>query len=63
MLNATQVLGIDGMIILERILQKECGKLWTGFICIRIETSGGCEHGNEPSFFINGGEFVWLSDY
>jgi len=32
---------VDGRIILEWILAKESGKLWTGFICLRIGTSGG----------------------
>jgi hypothetical protein len=34
-------LGIDGKIILERILGKYGGKDWTGFIWLRIGTSGG----------------------
>jgi hypothetical protein len=34
-------LGVDGMIILEWILQKYDGNLWTGFIWLRIGTSGG----------------------
>jgi len=33
--------GIDGRVILEWILGKEGGKLWTGFIWLRIEASGG----------------------
>jgi hypothetical protein len=32
---------IHGRIILEWILRKECGKLWTGCIRLRIGTSGG----------------------
>jgi hypothetical protein len=31
------------------ILEKYDGRVWTGSIWLRIETSGGsCEHGNEP---------------
>jgi hypothetical protein len=33
-------LGIDGRIILECILEKQGGKLGTGFIWLRIGTSG-----------------------
>jgi len=32
-------LGIDGKVILEWMLGKEGGKLWTGFIWLRIGTS------------------------
>jgi hypothetical protein len=34
-------IGLDGVIILEWILGKEDGKLWTGFIWLRIGISGG----------------------
>jgi hypothetical protein len=34
-------LGIDGRMILERILGKWHGKVWTGFNWLRIENSGG----------------------
>jgi hypothetical protein len=34
-------LGVDGKIILERILGKYDGKAWTAFISPRIGTSGG----------------------
>jgi hypothetical protein len=34
-------LGVDGMIILESILEKYVGKVWTGCICLRIGTSDG----------------------
>jgi hypothetical protein len=33
-------LGVDGRIILERILWKQCGKLWTGFNWLRTGASG-----------------------
>jgi hypothetical protein len=34
--------------------------VWTGFIWLRIGTSGegSCEHDNEPSGSIKGGEFL-----
>jgi hypothetical protein len=34
-------LGVDEKIILEWILGKRIGKVWTRFIWLRIETSGG----------------------
>jgi hypothetical protein len=34
-------LGVDGRIILEWILGKYGGKVWTGFIWLRIATSDG----------------------
>jgi hypothetical protein len=53
--------GVNGRIILEWILGKEC-EMWTGFIWVRIGTSGGpCEHGNEPSSFTTGREFIGFS--
>jgi hypothetical protein len=33
--------GVDRRIILERMLVKQSGKLWTVFIWLRLETSGG----------------------
>jgi hypothetical protein len=33
--------GIDGRIILQRILGKQGGKLWIGCIWLRTGTSGG----------------------
>jgi len=36
--NHSEDLGIDGKIILERILWKQIGKVWTGFIWVRIGT-------------------------
>jgi hypothetical protein len=38
--NHTADLGVDGRILLEWILQKYDGKVWTGMIWHRIETSG-----------------------
>jgi hypothetical protein len=34
-------LGVDGKIILERILGMYGGRVWTGCIRLRIRTSGG----------------------
>jgi hypothetical protein len=54
-------ISIDGMIILKLILKKEGGRVWTGLIWLRIRTgevAGCCEHGDEPSSSLNGGEFI-----
>jgi hypothetical protein len=32
--------GIDGRMILEWVLEKEGGEFWTGFIWLRIQTTG-----------------------
>jgi len=46
-------------IMLEQILEKQDGNVWTGFIWLRIGINGGlCEHDNVPSGSIKGGEFV-----
>jgi hypothetical protein len=34
-------LGVDGRTILECVLEEQDGKVWTGFIWLRIGTSGG----------------------
>jgi hypothetical protein len=34
-------IGVDGMIILKRILEEQGWKMWIGFIWLRIGTSGG----------------------
>jgi len=34
-------LGVDGKIILKRILKRQNGKVWTGFNWLRIGFSGG----------------------
>jgi hypothetical protein len=34
-------LGVDGMIILEWMLEKRGGKLWIGFVWLRTGTSDG----------------------
>jgi hypothetical protein len=52
-------LGVDGRIILEWIFGKQGGKAWTGFIWLRIESSGrSCEEGNELLGSIKGGKFL-----
>jgi hypothetical protein len=58
-------LGIDGRIISECVLRKWGGKVWTEFICFgKGPVAGSCEHGNEPSSSIKGGEFLdHPSDY
>jgi hypothetical protein len=49
-------LGVDCRIILEWSLDKYGGKVWIGFIWLRIETvAGSCEHDNEPSGSVRGG--------
>jgi hypothetical protein len=48
-------LGVDFRTILGWILGIEGGKVWTGFIWLRIGTS---EHGNEPSRSMEVGEFL-----
>jgi hypothetical protein len=57
--------GVDRRIILEWILGKQGGEVWTGCIKLRIYTSGGsCEHGNETSGSIKCGEFLdEVNDY
>jgi hypothetical protein len=39
-IHHSEDLDIGGKIILEWILGKEGGKVWTGFIWLRIRTSG-----------------------
>jgi hypothetical protein len=52
-------LNIDGRITLELILGRKVGKIWTGFMWLRIGTSSRpFKHGNEPSGSIRGGEFL-----
>lgn len=38
----------------------KCGIwMWTGFVCLRVETRGGhCEHGNELSYAVTGCKFI-----
>jgi hypothetical protein len=57
-------LGADGGMLLEWILEKWSGKVWIGFIWLRIgrPAFGSCGHVNEPSDFIKGREFDYLSD-
>jgi hypothetical protein len=51
--DLSEDLDTNRRIILKRILKKEGGKLRTGFIWLRIGTSGkSCERINEPSGFI-----------
>jgi hypothetical protein len=39
--DLSEDLSVDGKIILECMLEKYSGMLWTGFIWLRIGTSGG----------------------
>jgi hypothetical protein len=39
--DLSEELGVDEKIILELILRKQGGKMWTGFIWHRIGSSGG----------------------
>jgi hypothetical protein len=60
-----EVLGIAGRIKLICILGKQGGRVLTGFIWLRIETSGSSfKQSNEPLGSIRGREFLdLLSDY
>jgi len=52
-------LDLNGRIILERILGKEGGKLWAEFFWLwQGPVAGFCEHDNEPTVSIKGGEFL-----
>jgi hypothetical protein len=53
--DCSEDIGIDGKIILEWILGKWGGMLWDG--SGQGPVAEFCEHGNEPSDFIKGGEF------
>jgi hypothetical protein len=46
-------LDVDGKIILDWILGKQGGKVWTGWICLRIWTGS-----DKPWGSIEGGEFL-----
>jgi hypothetical protein len=53
-------LGVDGKIILEKILEKQDGNLWTELIWIRTgPVVGFYEHDNEHSGSIKGGKFLY----
>jgi hypothetical protein len=58
-------LGVGGKKILELILGKWGGRLWTGFVWVRKEpVVSCCEDGNKHSGIIKGGKFLdQLSDY
>jgi hypothetical protein len=51
-------LDVDGKII-EWILGKQGGKVWTEFIWLKLGTSGGSyEYSNELTGYIKGGGFL-----
>jgi len=51
-------------IILEWILGKYDVKVWSGFICVRIESVAGCcEHGNEPSVSVKRWGIFWQAEW
>jgi hypothetical protein len=53
-------LAIDGRIILKFILSKWDARVWTKSLWLRIWPSGGsCEHANEHSGLIKGGDFLF----
>jgi len=50
---------VDGTITLKRILNRWDGSVWTGVIWLRIwQVVGFCEHSNESSGSINGGDLL-----
>jgi len=51
---------VGGRIILEWILEKQGGKVWTGFTWLGITTSnvGSCEHGDVPLGSVKAGNFL-----
>jgi hypothetical protein len=55
----TEDLGVTEVIILEWILGKYGGKLWTRFMWLSVGTvEGFCEYGNGPSGSIIGEKFL-----
>jgi hypothetical protein len=51
--------GIDGRIILKRIVERLDGRAWTGLIWLRIRIGGSvCECSDVPSGSIKCGEFL-----
>jgi hypothetical protein len=51
-------LNVDRRIILEWILETQDGKLWTGFIWVRIETSSGLFVNTIMNLRVQGGNFL-----
>jgi hypothetical protein len=39
--NLLEGIGVDGRVILKLVLKKLGGRVWTGFIWLRLGTSGG----------------------
>jgi hypothetical protein len=54
-----EYIDVDGRKLSERISEKYSDKLSTGFTASGYgPVTGCCEHGNEPSGSIEGGEFL-----
>jgi hypothetical protein len=52
-------LGVNGRIILTRVLNKEDARTWSGFISLRTQTTCGLfEHGNETWGFMKCGNVL-----
>jgi len=50
----SEELGVDGRIILNQVLMKQCWRMWIGFGLVCSEYGpvvGSCEHGNETFGF------------
>jgi hypothetical protein len=55
-----KAIGVVWGIILKTMLKKQDVKLWTGFIWLKIGSSGGsCGHSNELSGSIKGRKFLF----
>jgi hypothetical protein len=50
---------VDSRIILNRILERQTGKVWIGFIWLRTgSVAGFCDQGNDPLVSIKDREFL-----
>ena len=54
---------MGGRLILKFVVKKQDGREWTGFLWLKMGTSGGsCEHGNEPCVFVRHGNFLVVEE-